>query len=331
MTQVPRLSQDALGIVCILGAMVFLSTSDAIIKWLSPRYALHEIMLIRACVALTLTFGLVFLEGGIHILRTRRPLLHLLRALLIVSANVFFFLGLASMPMADAVAIFFVSPLLITALSQPILGERVGPVRWFAVLLGLLGVVIMLRPGSGVFSMIAILPVLAAVCYAGMQMLTRKLGVTSKAATLSFYIQITFLTVSAFVGLSIGDGRFSGTDNVTLEFLLRAWIWPTQLDALFMIMCGILVAFGGYLMSQAYRVAQPAMIAPFEYAGLPFAVFWGYQIWGDWPDLITFFGGALTVGAGVLVFYREQRHRRALKQNEAAHPEQKVPTRATRL
>ena len=298
---------STLGIVCIIGAVLILSTSDVIIKWLSPRYALHQIMFVRAAIALAVTILFVYFEGGTQILRTKRPVLHVVRALLIVAANMFFFLGLASMPLADAMAIFFVSPIIITILSQPVLGERVGPVRWLAVCIGMCGVIVMLRPGTGVFTITALLPLMAAVCYACMQMLTRKLGITTKAATLSFYIQVTFLSVSAIVGLSIGDGKFAGSGNITLEFLLRAWQWPSIIDAMFLSLCGVLVAFGGYLMSQAYRVAQATVVAPFEYVGLPLAVFWGYQIWGDWPDTITFIGGALTVSAGIMVFYREQR------------------------
>lgn len=303
------LSTSAFGILCIVGAILILSTSDSIIKWLSPRYALHEIMLIRSLVALSITLVFIHLEGGIRILKTNRPVLHILRALLIVAANMFFFLGLASMPFADAVAIFFVSPLLITILSQPVLGERVGPVRWLAVCFGLVGVVLMLRPGSGVFEPVALLPLFAAMCYSMMQMLTRKLGIASKASTLTFYIQITFCIVSALAGLVLGGGEYAGGDNPTLDFLFRAWTLPTVVDGLFMTVCGVLVAFGGYLMSQAYRVAQAAVVAPFEYVGLPMAVVWGYLIWGDWPDVITFIGGAMTVSAGIIVFYREHRHR----------------------
>lgn len=304
-------SQRTIGISCLVGAVAVLSASDSIIKWLSPIYALHEIMLIRAVFSLSVTLVIVQLEGGMRILRTRRPGLHILRGLLLVIANMFFFLGLASMPFAEAVALFFIAPLFISMMSQPILGERVGLARWIAVVLGLIGVVVMLRPGIGVVSLAGGLPLMAAFAYACMQMLTRRLGVRDKAATLSFYIQVTFLAFSAAIGLAIGDGRFSGGGNVTLEFLLRAWTWPTHSDFMLLAVCGLLVALGGYLLSQAYRITEAAVVAPFEYAALPFALFWGYQLWGDWPDAITFVGSALIVGGGVIVFYRETRLARA--------------------
>lgn len=301
----PNIRPGTAGILCLVGAVAVLSASDSIIKWLSPTYALHEIMLYRGCVAIPITLGFVWFEGGFKILRTRRPVLHLVRGLLLVLANMFFFLGLATLPMAEAVALFFVAPLFITALSQPVLGERVGPVRWAAVLIGIVGVIIVLRPGSGIISIAGLLPVAAAFCYAWLQMLTRRLGVTDKAATLSFYIQLCFLLVSAAVGAAIGDGRFAGSDNSTLEFLLRAWSWPSLSDHLLLFLCGALIGVGSYLLSQAYRLAEAAAVAPFEYTGMPFAVFWGYYLWGDWPDWVTFAGAALIIGGGLFVFYRE--------------------------
>lgn len=299
----------ALGIFCLVGAIALLSVSDTIIKWLSPRYALHEIMLIRACVALSVTMLLVYWEGGLRILRTRRLGLHLLRGLLIAIANMCFFLGLATMAFADAVALFFVAPLFITALSQPLLGERVGPVRWFAVCAGLVGVLVMVRPGFGTVSFVALLPLAAALAYACMQMLTRRLGITDTAATLAFYIQTMFVIFSATMGLILGHGRFDDGASPTWSFLLRAWTWPTSTDFMLIGLCGCSVAFGGYLLSQAYRTTEAAVIAPFEYVGLPFAVFWGYQIWGDLPDRFTLMGSLLIVGSGLMVFYRETRRR----------------------
>lgn len=293
------------GILCLVAAVALLSASDSIIKWLSPTYALHEIMLYRGVVAIVITLGFVWFEGGYRILRTRRPGLHIVRGLLLVLANMCFFLGLATLPMAEAVALFFVGPLFITALSQPVLGEPVGPVRWAAVLVGMVGVIIVLRPGTGVISTAGLLPVAAAFCYAWLQMLTRRLGVTDKAATLSFYIQLCFLVVSGGVGIAIGDGRFAGGDNATVDFLLRAWTWPTPSDHLLLVLCGTLIGFGSYFLSQAYRLAEAAAVAPFEYTGMPFAVFWGYYLWGDWPDWVTFAGAALIIGGGLIVFYRE--------------------------
>ena len=293
------------GIVCIVGAALLLTANDSIIKWLSPIYPLHEIVLVRAVIALTITLFILRLEGGLHLIRTRRPVLHFVRGLLIVIANMAFFLGLASLPIAEATALFFVNPLFIMLLSVPVLGERIGFWRILAMIAGLAGVIVMLRPGSELLTWASLLPLVAAFAYASMQMLTRRLGVIDKASTLSFYIQLTFVLVSAAIGLLIGDGRYGGGDNVTLEFLLRAWSWPSLFDALLMGLCGSLVAFGGYLMSQAYRISEATAVAPFEYTSLPLAVFWGFVLWGDLPDTVAVLGILLIVGSGLFAFYRE--------------------------
>lgn len=309
------------GILCIVAAMVFLTANDSIIKWLSPTYPLHEIVLVRASVGLVLTLVFVQLEGGWRVLQTRRPVLHMVRGLLIVFANMAFFLALAALPIAEAVALFFIAPLIITMLSVAFLGERVGLRRWLAVLAGLLGVVIMLRPGFQTIELAALLPLVAALAYGIMQILTRRLGVTDKASALAFYIQITFVVVSATIGLAIGDGRYAGGENTTLEFLFRGWIWPTLADGSLMVLCGALIACGGYLMSQAYRTAEAAVVAPFEYTALPLALFWGYQLWGEWPDAVSFLGTALIVGGGLFVFYRETVHARYVAADRPMPPD----------
>jgi len=276
------------------------------IKWLSGDYPLHKIVLARATVAIVFTLAVfVPLEGGLRILRTKRLGLHLLRGLAVVIANMTFFTGLASLPLGEATAIFFVAPLLITALSVIFLGESVGPRRWVAVFIGLSGVVVMLRPGSDSFELAALLPLAAALAYALLQIMTRKLGMAEKASTMAFYIQLTFICVSSVIGLGFGDGRYAGGGSPSLEFLLRAWVWPSHGDALIMVAIGCLSAIGGYLISQAYRIAEAGLVAPFEYTALPLAVFWSVFLWGDWPDAISWLGITLIAGAGLFVFYRE--------------------------
>jgi hypothetical protein len=125
-----------------------------------------------------------------------------------------------------------------------------------------------------------------------MQMLTRRLGVIDKASTLAFYIQLTFVLISAAIGLAVGDGHYDDGQNTTLEFLFRAWTWPTLSDAGLMALCGCLVGAGGYLLSQAYRVSEASVVAPFEYTSL------------------AFLGISLIVGSGLFVFYRETLHAR---------------------
>ena len=315
MTYLKSLNRNTQGILCLVAALAFLTVSDSIIKWLSTGLPLHEIMLFRGLFAMILVFVFIHLEGGLHTLKTRRPLLHFVRGSMLVLANMFFFLGLAVMPLAETVSLFYTAPLFICILSQPILGERVGLLRWLVIVAGLIGVIIMLRPGSEVFRSVSLLPVLAALSYAVMTMMTRKLGMHNKASALTFYIQLSFIVISSVVGLAIGDGRFDTYDSEATGFLLRAWSWPNLVQLQLLLFCGVMVSFGGYLISQAYRLGEAAAVAPFEYASLPFALMIGFYLWGDWPDWISFIGSGLIIFSGLLVFYLENRAHKKLPQH----------------
>ncbi len=312
MNTLSKLSLNSQGIFCLIAAVAFLTVSDSIIKWLSPHIALHEIMLIRALFSMLVVSIIIKLEGGFAILKTRRPGLHFIRGAMLVFANMLFFLGLASMPFAETVALFFTAPLFICLLSQPVLGEKVDRSRWLAIFLGLIGVVIMLRPGAEILRLNSLLPIAAALSYATMQMMTRKLGMQEKAGTLTFYIQFAFIVISSIIGLGIGDGQFNTGNNETLDFLLRAWIWPSFDDFKLLALCGLMVSIGGYLLSQAYRLGQASIVAPFEYSSMPFALFVGYYLWGDWPDLVSFAGSSLIIFSGLLIVYLENRSKRRL-------------------
>lgn len=294
------------GIICIVVGMFIVLLNDTAIKWISDRYPIHQIVLIRSLVAIPITLFIATFDGGWGGLKTRRPLIHLSRGLLIVIANMCYFLALAAMPLADAMALFFIAPLLITALSVPMLGEKVGIRRWLAVIAGMLGVIVMLRPTGGTMQWAAFLPLIAALAYALMQMLTRRLGVTDRATAMALYIQLTFIVTSSVIGLTIGDGRFAGNEHASLEFLLRAWHWPPLADFAVMVFCGITVGVGGYLLSQAYRLAEASVVAPFEYTALPWGVLLGFLIWGDIPGATTVLGIMLIIGSGLYVLYREK-------------------------
>jgi drug/metabolite transporter (DMT)-like permease len=301
------LSPNTQGILCLVGALGALTLSDSIIKWLSPDMALHQITLLRSCFALLLVMVFVQLEGGLVTLQTKRPVLHFLRGSMLVLANMFFFVGLAAMPLAETVVLFYTAPLFICMLSQPVLGEKVGLRRWCVIVLGMIGVIIMLRPGSDVFQSVSLLPIMAALCYAAMTMMTRKLGIRESAGALTFYIQIAFIVISGAVGLIVGDGGYDIYGNSSLTFLLRAWYWPSLVQWQLLLLCGLIVACGGYLMSQAYRLGEAPAVAPFEYASLPFALAVGYYLWGDWPDWPAFVGTGLIVSSGLVVAYLENR------------------------
>lgn len=311
-------NRSGAGIAFILAGILCISVNDFIIKQLSGGYPLHQTVFLRSGIGILFSLVLVQVEGGWSILRTRHPWWHLLRGILIVVANMTYFAALAALPLADATALFFVAPLFITLLSIPLLGERVGPLRLSAVVVGFLGVVIMQRPWASaavldVPRVVLLLPVIAALTYALNTILTRRLGVTSKASALAVYIQATFLVVSICFYVVAGDGRFAeGVENESLLFLLRAWTWPTPNDWIYFIALGLNSAVIGYCLSQAYRMADAATVAPYEYVGLPLAVFWGWLIFAEFPVWEVWVGIALILGAGLFVFLRERQLARSV-------------------
>jgi drug/metabolite transporter (DMT)-like permease len=289
-----------------LGSVFAFSTNDMLIKFLSGDYALHQIILTRSLVGMLVVLGVILpFSGGLGSLRTRRLGLHLVRGFAVVLSNLFFFMALAAMPLAEAVAIFFVCPLLITVASVLFLGETVGPRRWGAVVLGMIGVGIVLRPGTEAFQLASLLPLMAAVCYATLHTLTRKIGATDGAASLIFYIQASFIVTSAAVGLVTGHGAWDGTGDPSLDFLFRAWVAPGGRDLAIMVFVGFASAAGGYAIGQAYRLSEAALVAPIEYAGIPMAVFWGWAMFGELPDGVAFGGIALILSAGLILVWRE--------------------------
>ncbi|MEY1557407.1 DMT family transporter [Yoonia sp. R2331] len=301
-------SPQFIGAACASASVIFFSINDVLIKFLSGGYALHQVVLLRSLIGLLVIAVLILpFSGGLTALRTKRLGMHIFRGLCVVTANMTFFLGLAAMELATAVAIFFVSPLVITVFSVVFLGETVGPRRWIAIVVGFVGVLIILRPGTDAFQFASLLPLIAAVAYAGIHMITRKIGGTESAATMAVYIQLVFITVCAVIGLAVGDGRFGDQSDPSLQFLLRAWSWPDAGDYWVFALLGFGVGIAGFLISQAYRVAEAAFVAPFEYLAMPLAILWGYVVFSEVPDRLTFVGAGLIIGGGLFTLWREAR------------------------
>jgi drug/metabolite transporter (DMT)-like permease len=298
-------------ILYCVGGSVCLSINDMGVKLLSGGYALHQVMLFRTLVAALVVLAVIRISGTPwSAIRTRRPLAHLARISLIVVSGVAFFMGLAVMPLAEGIAVGFVAPLLVTAMSVVLLGERVGPRRWAAVAVGMVGVVVILRPGTGVIQPAALLVLLGAALYAGGHMMTRVMKGTESTFTLNVGTILGFLVVSSLMGLIAGSGRFAGSADPSVQFLLRAWVWPPLADLAIMAILGVAVAGGGLMITHAYRLGEAALVAPFEYTAMPLAVFWGLLFFAEWPDGTAWMGIALILMSGVYLAWREARVKR---------------------
>ncbi|NNL72531.1 MAG: DMT family transporter [Silicimonas sp.] len=294
------------GALWALLAVVCFSTNDVLVKFLSSGYPLYQLMFIRTLFAMAFILAvLVPMTGGLGALRTRRLVTHLIRGLCVVFANFCFFLGLAALPLAEAVAIFFISPLAVSVFAVVFLGETVGPRRWAAIAFGLLGVIIVLRPGTEAFQVAALMPLLAALGYATLHTMTRRIGTTENATAMAFYIQVSFVLVSGVAGIAFGNGQFETFDHPSMEFLFRAWVWPAGFDLALIALLGVTSALGGFSISNAYRRSEAAYVAPFEYAAMPLAVVWGLAVFGEWPDLFAWLGIALILASGLVLIWRE--------------------------
>lgn len=304
-------SPVVIGALCAVGAALFFSVNDMAVKVLSGGYPLHQVIFTRSAIGITFMAALVMpFAGGTALLRTRQAGWHMLRGFLVFFTNMSYFLALSAMPIADATAIFYVSPVMIALFSIAFLGEKVGPRRWLAITVGLVGALVMIRPGSESFSPVALLPLVAAAGYAGLHTLTRKLGATESAVTMAFYLQVAFLLFSSGFGLAFGDGRLDPQDGTAWSFLLRGWIWPEGRDWLVFSLAGLGTAAAGVLIAQAYRLCEAALVAPIEYIGLPMAIFWGLIIFGEWPDTYGWSGIALILISGLYMLFRETRSMR---------------------
>lgn len=304
-------SSNAIGIICAIGASVCFSTTDVIIKFLSDAYALHQIVLLRSAIGIVaIVIILMASSNGIKALKTNRLKRHLLRGLSVVCANILFFLGIVAMPLADAVALFFISPSIITLFSIVFLKEYVGPHRWFAIGLGFVGVLITVQPGSSEFMLASLLPIGAAFCYAALHTLTRTMRDTESATTMTFYIQASFVLVSTLMWALVGDGQFNDPSNPSLNFLLKPWGAWGYGDIKLFVLLGAGSTLGGYLISQAYRHAESGLAAPFEYIALPLAMFWGLVIFDESPSTLTLVGSGFILASGLYTLYREIHHYR---------------------
>jgi drug/metabolite transporter (DMT)-like permease len=294
------------GILCLCAGIAVFSIQDVVIKLVSGEYPVHEALIIRSLTALPLLLLLVAFDGGLVTLNSRRPWLLIGRGALNFTAYTAYYLGLAALPIATCVALFFTAPLFITLLSVAALGERVGPRRWTAVVVGFLGVVVMVRPGSDIFEWASLLPVAAALAYGSSQIIARRVGGTERAGTMTFYSNAMFLVGGSIMALILGPGNFASEEHKSLAFLLRGWSVPTPTDFLLLVSCGVVAAAGLALLTQAYRVAQANVVAPFEYTALVWGVLYGWLVWNELPEPWTWAGIAIIVAAGIYVLYRER-------------------------
>ena len=272
-------------ILLMIAAIFCFSIMDATVKALAPNVGVLPALWARYAGQMLLVFVLV-LPRLKTVVRTKYPGLQFLRSLLLMSATACFFTGLSLIPLSDAAALMSTNPMLITLGAAMFLGEKLGIRRIAGIVAALIGALIIIRPGSDVFSAAALFPLGAAVCYSAYALLTRRVGADEDVWTSLFY--------TGFVG------------TVLLSILVPfQWQTPSATDIGLMVIVAVAGTTGQLALIQAFSKGEAAMLAPYSYTGLAFAAFWGVIFFSEIPDFWTIIGSLVIAAAGLYVWHRE--------------------------
>ena len=294
------------GAAFLVTSLGVLSSQDVILKLLSDRYPVWQFAVVRSIVAVAVLAAVLALARRWSEFRPKRPGLIALRGLLTFIGFTCYYLAVAAVPLADAVSIFFAAPLIIAALCAPMLGERVGPRRWTAIIVGFAGVLLMLRPGLQSVQPALLVALGAPVAYSLSIIITRRIGYADTGVTLAMYNMLVFGLASAFGSMVLYALAPGPAEDPSLAFLTRPWAMPSWPHLGLMVATGVASAYGHFCMAQAYRIASPSFVAPFEYTYFLWAVVLGYAFWGDVPSHITLYGVAIVIASGAYVIHRER-------------------------
>ncbi|HSR65666.1 MAG TPA: DMT family transporter [Xanthomonadaceae bacterium] len=280
----------------MLVAVATFSLMDAGLKALAAHYPPFEVAALRGAASLPWVLGWVLSSAGLRSLRPVQWWLHLLRAAMGIAMMAAFVYALRTLPLANAYSIFFVAPLLITALSGPLLGERVGPRRWLAIAIGLAGVLVLLRPsGDGLLSAAALAVLLAALMYAVSAITVRWLARTDSNQAMVVWLLAL---------MALGAGVLAWPH----------WV-PLRTEHLWLVAgVGVAGAVGQYAITDAFRRGEASLLAPLEYTALVWGVLLDLSLWHTLPDGTTWLGAAIIVASGLYLLRRERVH------VEAEHP-----------
>ncbi len=279
------------GVVCMLLGVILLVLNDALIKSLTLGYPVGQLLFLRGLFVLPWVLMLAYRAGGLRALRVINVRGQAWRGACVIAGSFLFVSGLRHLPLADAVAISFTGPLFITAMAPYALGEQVGWRRRGAVLAGFLGVLIMARPGGEALQWAVLLPLGAALCGGVRDLITRRIARSETTVSMLFVTT----SVVMLAGLATAPWGWAPLRSADL------WVFAAS---------GVLVAGAHYLTIEAFRHGEAALVAPFKYTTMVWAVLFGYLFFGDLPDAWTIAGAAVVVLAGLYILHRETRKTR---------------------
>jgi len=275
------------GIAFMVAAFVTVAVGDALTKAVMVALPIAQFLVLRSASVLVLLSPVFLRAGGLAVFRTERLGLHLLRCALNGASLLLFYVALRRLELATLFAIGFVGPLLMTALSVPILGERVGPHRWAAIAIGFLGALVIVNPGAGGFEPAALVAMAGTALWATSMVLVRKMSATESDAALLAYINVSLLLLGA----------------VGAPFV---WGEVTLAQTGFIAMLAVTLVAGQWLMLRAFRLAPIGVVAPFQYTGIVWATLIGWAFWNEFPAPNVWVGAAILIASGLYVMWRER-------------------------
>lgn len=275
------------GIAFMVAAFVTVAVGDALTKAVIVALPIAQFLVLRSASVLILLLPVFLRAGGLVVFRTERLGLHLLRCALNGASLLLFYVALRRLELATLFAIGFVGPLLMTALSVPILGERVGPHRWAAIAIGFLGALVIVNPGAGGFEPAALIAMAGTALWATSMVLVRKMSATESDAALLAYINVSLLLLGA----------------VGAPFV---WGEVTLAQTGFIAMLAVTLVAGQWLMLRAFRLAPIGVVAPFQYTGIVWATLIGWAFWNEFPAPNVWVGAAILIASGLYVMWRER-------------------------
>ena len=285
-----RQERVPLAIVFMLVATILFAGSSALSKWLVAAYPIGEMLFVRAATALIGSSLVILPLTGLAVFRTKRLRDHMVRGISQSCAQTFLIIAFSLMPLASAVAINFSAPLFATVAAVVFLKETVGPVRWGALIIGFLGVLLVTSPGVDTFQTGSLFALANAILFGTVTVGVRGMTATESTETLTMY-QMVILTAVFSVALPFG------------------WVTPTLPDWGAMVANGLGNALGQYLWTRALHLAPTSAVVPFNYFSLVWAIILGFLVWGDIPSVALLAGSAIVVGSGMFLLWHETRGR----------------------
>ena len=279
-------STAALGVgIMLLGVFLF-SANDVMGKWLVATYSVGQVLLLRSLAALVILAPFVWRAGVMSLVRVERPGIQALRAILSTLEVALFYAAVIHLPLADVMTYYLAAPIYVAAMSPLLLGERVGWRRWTAIIVGCLGVIVALEPSAATLTLPAFISIAGSFVFAVTMITGRTLRGTPDT-TLVFW-QIAGALVAGLILAPFG------------------WVAPTTLDFALLALLGVVSMAGHVCVNRSLKLAPAAVVAPFQYTLLLWAILFGYLIFGDVPRATMLIGAAIIIGAGLFIFAREQ-------------------------